>query len=178
MFDYQVETLVGKGRMNYAAADPFRNRLPERGLFLLVPPPPKTLDLEELMGAVTLEGRTGKNYLDVAYLKDIGDYPTTASLLTDIEDGRGRLNVKPMVSRENIASKGRHPYNTWRGIIHVTVFPWVLKHHYLDLVGARFNEGYVPYLCVNDDKPALVSNSEGYAHPEYGAPSAGSVIVP
>jgi hypothetical protein len=178
MFDYQVETLAGTGRMNYAVADSFRNRVPERGLFLLVPPPPKTLDLEELMAAVELDGRTGANYLDSSYLKDLSAYPTTASLLTDIEDGRGRLNVKPMISRENIASEGRHPYNTWRGIIHVTVFPWVLKHHYLDLVGAQYGEGGVPVLYVRGGEPALFRNWKGDASPGWGAPSAGSVIVP
>lgn len=178
LFDYQIETLVGKGLAQYEHADPFRNRVPEKGLFLIVPPSPKKLDLKGLMAKVKLDGRTGANYLDVAYLKDIGEYPATASLLTDIEDGRGRLNTKPMVSRENIASELRHPYNTWRGIIHVTVFPWVLKHHYLDLVGTRYGEGDVPCLCVHDGRPALCGSWGDGAHPGWGAPSAGSVIVP
>jgi hypothetical protein len=178
LFDYQIETLVAQGHAQYADADPFRNRVPVKGLFLIVPPPPKKLDLKGLMANVELDGRTGVNYLDVAYLKDIGEYPTTASLLTDIEDGRGRLNTKPMVSRENIATEKRHPYNTWRGIVHITVFPWVLKHHYLDLVGTRCYEACVPSLCVRDVRPALRGRWEAFAVPKWGAPSAGNVIVP
>ena len=49
----------------------------------------------------------------------------TASLLTDVEDGSARLNVKPMVSRECILREGRHPYNVWRGIVHAAVMPWI-----------------------------------------------------
>jgi hypothetical protein len=178
LFDYQIEKLVSAGHAKYEHADAFRNRIPEKGLFLIVPPPPKKLDLKGLMANVELDGRAGVNYLDVNYLADIGEYPATASLLTDVEDGRGRLNTKPMVSRENIASELRHLYNTWRGIIHITVFPWVLKHHYLDLVGSRCDEGGVPGLYVSDDKPALINYWEGNADPIWGAPSAGSVIVP
>ena len=178
MFDYQIETLVGKGLAEYSDADPFRNRIPEQGLFLIVPPPPKKLDLKELMAGVALDGRTGVNYFDASYLADIGEYPATASLLTDVEDGRGRLNTKPSISRQNIKGEKRHAYNTWRGIIHITVFPWVLKHHYLDLVGARCSGDGVPCLCVGGGKPAIHRNGGGGALPNYGAPSAGSVIVP
>jgi hypothetical protein len=43
-------------------------------------------------------------------------------------------------------------------------------------VGTRYNESNVPYLYVNDDKPALNNNWENNTNPKYGAPSAGSVI--
>jgi hypothetical protein len=180
IFDFQVETLVAKKFATYTVADPFRNRLAElpNDRILLVPEPPKELDLTELMSRVELNNKTGVNYIDRRYLKDEGEYPTTASLLADVEDGAARLNVKPMASHENIAREKRHPYNTWRGIIHVAVFPWVLKHHYLDLVGTRCDGGRVPRLCVNDDEPALSRSWEDFALPYYGAPSAGSVIVP
>jgi hypothetical protein len=180
IFDFQVETLVTKKFATYAIADPFRNRLAElpNDRLLLVPEPPKTFDLVELMARVELNGKTGANYIDLRYLKDEGEYPTTASLLGDVEHGAARLNVKPMVSRESITREGRHPYNVWRGIVHVAVMPWVLGLHYMDLVGSRCGGDDVPFLDVHDGKPALNNDWEGYADPKCGAPSSGSVIVP
>jgi hypothetical protein len=176
-FDFQIEGLVDRKYATYGDADPFRNRLPEKGFFLFVPPRPEELDLNGLMSNVELNGKTGVNYLDVSYLTPAVEVPGAAHLLLDVEDGRARLNVKPKVSRQNILAEKRHPYDIWRGIIHVTLFPeHVLGHHYMDLVGARCGEDYVPILYVVDDKPALNLNWEGLANPRWGAPSAGSVM--
>src|SRR3989344_7098668 len=71
LFDYQVEGLVLRKLAQYADADPFRSRIPERGLFLFVPPPPKVLELVELMALVELDGKSGVNYLDLAHLADV-----------------------------------------------------------------------------------------------------------
>src|SRR5579863_791235 len=68
LFDFQVEGSVDRKLATYSDADPFRNRLPEKGFFLFVPPRPKTLDLNELMEHVELNGKTGVNYLDAAYI--------------------------------------------------------------------------------------------------------------
>jgi hypothetical protein len=177
-FDFQIEGLVDRKYATYGDADPFRNRLPKKGLFLFVPPRPKELDLNGLMSNVELNGRTGVNYLlDASYLKPAVEVPGTAHLLLDVEDGRARLNVKPKVSRQKIAAEKRHPYDVWRGIIHAILFPMVLSHHYMDLVGTRYDEAYVPFLYVRGDKPALRSAWEGDADPKWGAPSAGSVIL-
>jgi len=178
LFDFQVEGLVDRKLATYGDADPFRNRIPEKGFFLFVPPRPKILDLSQLMSHVELNGKTGVNYLDVSYIKPIVEVPSTAHLLVDVEDGRARLNTKPMISRDNIAKENRYPYDVFRGIIHAILFPMVLSHHYMDHVGSRYNEGFVPFLYVNDDKPALNGYGGDYAYPKYGAPSAGSVIVP
>jgi hypothetical protein len=178
LFDYQVEGLVDRKLATYGDADPFINRLPEKGFFLFVPPRPRILDLSGLMSNVELNGCTGVNYLDVAYLTPAVEIPGTAHLLVDVEDGRARLNTKPMVSRQNIADEHRTPYDVWRGVVHAILFPVVLSRHYMDLVGTRCRESYVPYLYVRGDEPALGYYWEAHAYPIFGAPSAGSVIVP
>ncbi len=99
-------------------------------------------------------------------------------LLTDVEDGRARLNVKPSVSREQIRLEGRHAYTTWRGIIHGALFPEVLKHHNLDLVASRYESDRVPCLYLCGRGPELYYYWHDLAIPEWGAPSAGSVLVP
>ncbi|HEY4520227.1 MAG TPA: DUF5701 family protein, partial [Candidatus Paceibacterota bacterium] len=154
LFDFQVETLVGKGLATYEHADPFRKDLPS-GLFLLVPPQPAKLDLTELMAKVELVGKTGVNTLDAGHLTDIIETPAGPYLMIDVEDGAGRLNTKPSISRQNIKKEGRSPYTAWRGIIHTTVFPQVLSHHYLELVGSRYGKGRVPCLYLNGGHPKL-----------------------
>lgn len=176
LFNFEVETLEAKGLMAYDTADAFRKDLPS-GLFLLVPAQPVELDLNHLMGLVEIDGKTGVNYLDVQYIKDVVDISRAAHMMLDIEDGAERLNVKPSISRANIKAEGRLPYNIWRGIVHVVVFPQVLGHHYMDLVGSRCGEGDVPFLCLVG-RPGLGRRWEGSALPEWGAPSCGSVGVP
>jgi len=177
LFDFVVETLVGKKLAEYAHADPFRKKLPQ-GLFLLVPPQPKTLDLSYLMSLIEVDEVTGVNHLDAQHLKDEIEIPAGPYLMADIEDGKARLNTKPSVSRENIKAEGRSPYTTWRGIIHAVVFPAVFKDHNMDLCGSRYESGIVPYLCVDVETPKLYAIWLDDALPEWGAPSCGSVIVP
>lgn len=179
LFDYQVERLVAMNLMRRKHADPFRKKIPKRGLFLLVPPEPSPakLDLEHLMSLVELHGVKGVNYLNRVYLKNLIKVPTGPVLLTDVEDGRARLNVKPSVSREQIKVEGRHAYTTWRGIIHLVLFPEILRHHNLDLVASKYKSDYTPLFCLNDSESKLDVDWNDDAHPRWGAPSAGSVIV-
>ncbi len=143
VFDYEVETLVAKGLMTHDAADPFRKDLPV-GLFLLVPAQPAELDLNYLMNLVGYKGKNGVNYLAVEHLTSVVDAPKVAHLMLDVEDGATRLNVRPSESRANIRHEGRSPYDVWRGIVHAVVFPEVLDHHYLDLVGSRWGGSACP----------------------------------
>ncbi|HVN26124.1 MAG TPA: DUF5701 family protein [Candidatus Paceibacterota bacterium] len=181
-FDYQVEGLVDRKLATYGDADPFRNRLPEKGFFLFVPPRPKVLDLNELMAHVELNGETGVNHLDIVDITATVEVPHSAHLLVDVEDGRARLNVNAMVSRQNIANEKRNPYDAFRGIIHVILFPMVLSHHCMYLVGSRCDGGLVggrvPLLYLAGYTPVLNDFCEDSVVPVWGAPSAGSVIVP
>ncbi len=176
-YDYQVEKLVSLKLARYEDADGLRKKLPNSGLFIFVPPPPKQIDLAAMMSKVVLDGRTGVNYLDPQYHEDLVPNPSKPSILADVEDGRGRLNVKPVDSRDNIKREGRQPFTTWHGLIHVILFPEVLKHHYIDLVGSRFYAKLSPHLCLLDDKPALDFSWFVSAYPVWGAASCGSVIV-
>lgn len=175
LLDFEIETLVGKGLARYEQADPFRKD-PPSGLFLLIPPKPDPLDLVHLMNLV-VNGKTGANYLDPAGLSDVIEVPGGPYLLTNIEDGDGRRNVKPSVSAANIASEGRSPYTTWEGLVHVIVFPDVLSHHNLDLVGSRYGSEVVQFLGHSDGGPGLLAHWHVYALSRWGAPSCGSRLV-
>lgn len=175
LLDFEIETLVGKGRARYEHADPFRKN-PPSGLFLLVPPKPNPLDLAHLMGLVVVDGKTGTNYLDPAQLTDVIEVPDGPYLMADIEDGDNRRDTKPFVSAVNIANEGRSPYVTWEGLVHVIVFPDVLTHHSLDLVGSRYESRSVPRLCRYGDGPRLHASGYDDAYPGWGAPSCGRRI--
>lgn len=178
LFEFQRATLAEKKLAPVEMFDGFARRLPESGLFILVPPQPavvEALDWSELMARVEEGGKTGRNYLDPKYLRDEVEVASVPTMLVGVEDGRGRLNIRLMDSRTNITREGRHPYTAWRGYIHIALFPAVLQHHYLDCVGSRFKVEYVPSFYLDDGKPALSRNWEDNAFPRWGAPSCGSV---
>lgn len=200
LFDYIIEQLVAKKLASYKDADPFRKKLPRCGLFLLIPSQPKILDLDCLMSLIELDGKKGRSLLNPQYLRDKIKVPEKPYLMLDVEDGRARRNTRISVSRRNIAKEGRSPYTVWRGIIHAVVFPEVFRSpdrqsHNMDLVGSRGSryesEGGspkckgTPYLSFDyyddpsDAKPQLDAGSryDDDAHPDYGAPSCGNVIV-
>ena len=160
--------------------DGFAKRLPPDGVPpLLVPPQPKAineLDWNDLMARINLNGKTGRNYLTIKSLTDLDSVVAIPRMLIGLEDGRSRLNTKPSVSEKAITGAGRFGYNLWTGYIHAVVFSEVLNHHYMDLVRSRCDSDRVPYLCLDDDAPALDAYWYGHADPEWGAPSFGSVI--
>ena len=86
-----VETLKAKGLAKDEHADPLRNKIPQSGLFLLVPPQPDQLDLAHLMSLVEVDCVSGRNYLDASELKDEIEVPQGPYLMADIEDGKLRL---------------------------------------------------------------------------------------
>ncbi len=83
LFTYQIEKLVAAKLARYEHADPFRKKIPEQGLFLLVPPEPnpQELDLNHLMSLVVLDEVAGANYLDPAYLKTWSRFPLAPCFL-------------------------------------------------------------------------------------------------
>ncbi len=176
LFDFVVETLVAKELATYKHADPFRNKLPSSGLFLLIPPRPEELDLAHLMELIEFRGKTGTNHLNAGNLKDEVKVPDGPYLVTDAEDGSGRLNTKPSVSKANILKENRSPYLAFEGIIHTVVFPSVFETHNMDLCGSRCKGRGVPDLYLNDDKPKLNADWYDSASPEWGAPSCGSRV--
>ena len=181
LFEHQRATLAEKKLAAVDMFDGFVKRIPASGLFLLVPsaPAPITeLDWNELMARVEWNGRTGQNYLDPKHLTDLAEPLSHPAVLLDVEDGRARVNVCPTDSRKAIGREGRQSYTLWRGYIHLLLFPMVLAHHNMDLIGSRFDAESVPALCLYDGKPALSSHWEVNANPVWGAPSCGSVLAP
>lgn len=178
LFEFQRATLAEKKLAPVEMFDRFADRLPS-GLFILVPPQPAavdTLDWNELMARVELGSKTGRNCLDPKYLADEIEVPAVPTMLTSVEDGDERRCIHSMDSRKAIAQEGRHPYTMWRGYIHVVLFTEVLKHHYLDCVGSLYEAKHAPpFFCLDDDEPSLHSFPRSYAHPDWGAPSCGSV---
>jgi len=179
LFDIYVQRFREKGiDLPQNDVDRLCPLIPEESpQFLLIPPRPAPLDLSGLMALIEVDGKTGGNSLDAQRLTDVVNTPTTAHLLLDVEDGRGRLNTKPSVSRQNIKTVNRTPYTTWYGLVHGIVFPCVLQDHYLDLVGSRHESVNVPGLCLNVSKvPMLVYDWSDHDTLAWGAPSAGSVV--
>lgn len=177
-FEYQLSALVKYRLATRKDGDLFREKLPTDGKpFLFIPPVPKVFDLGEFMERVVLDGKVGVNYLNAADLIDIGEVPSGAQLLLDVEDGRARRGVRPSVSAANITREQRVAYTTFRGIIHAILFPFVLRHHNLDLVGSRYLSGGVPVLYLHDGKPTLGNGWDDDALPCWGAPSCGSVVL-
>ena len=132
--------------------------------------------LNALMAKVELNGYRGTNYLKFHELYDEFETPSSAHLLLDVEDGRGRRNTEPGVSLKNIQEEGRTPYTVWHGLIHVILFPHVLQHHNLDLVGSCYDFDRVPCLRSINEIPMLYGYWKDGASPRWGAPSAGSVV--
>lgn len=180
-FGWQVETLVAKDFATYDHADPFRNRVAEfgDGLFQFTPPPPADLNFAEAMSRVELEGETGISHIRQEHHSDLVDVATVPSVLTDIDDGHPRLNVRPSVSRENIANEKRHAFCVWQGIVYVALFPWALRGgRGIDLVGSRQEETLCPSLHMRGGRPALLKAWEGCANPRQGAASYKDIILP
>lgn len=178
LFESQRQKLADLKLAPIEMFDDFASRLPPHGLFLLVPPQPgspDTLDWNDLMARVELNGKSGRNHLTPKYLKDVIEVPKVPTMLVGVEDGRGRLDIKPSVSREAIPKEDRTAYYTWRGYVHVALFPMMLKHHNMDIVGSLYGAGRVPGFYLNDGEPTLRDYWDGVAGPEWGAPSCGSI---
>ncbi len=172
LFDFEIEKLRAKELARYADDDRFRKDLPP-GFFLLVPPQPKELDLDHMVSLIEIDGKKGQNCLDPEeYALDKAEIPKKPYLMLDVKDGGEWLNVHPQVSKVRILRDGRLPYTIWRGIIHVIVFPEVLKSHNTDLVDSPG----MPFLCLYRGEPRLDSYRYlPYIFPGWGAPSCGSI---
>src|ERR1700690_1693790 len=93
LFDYQLRVLVEQGLGRHEDLYPLRHR--REAFFLLVPPPPTALDLDALMAKVRVNGKPGQNSLEANVLLDFNEYPKTACVLVDVDDGAERMDTKP-----------------------------------------------------------------------------------
>lgn len=136
-------------------------------------------ELDELMTQVVVNKKRGKNYLNLAHLTNEPWVPKGAHLLTDVRDGRDRCNITPSVNHANIAKEGRKGF----AAIHIVLWGLyhgqdTLTHHFLDGVASEYKSERVLNLCLDGDGPKLDASWIGNPYPKWGAPCAGSVLVP
>lgn len=170
-FDGQVAKLVATGLWKKEIFSSLREIFPRGGDFLVVPPQ-QTRNFRDVMKRVVLNGVLGWSYY--RRVRDIVEVPANTSyLLMDIEDGRERLNVRPSRSEAQIQEEGRSPYTGWEGVIHCLLFPEVLQHHALDLLGSRDSDGYLVGININGAEPTFceVGGVAAGASEGIGAPS-------
>lgn len=173
VFEFQRSRLAALDLAKVGDFDKFADRLPA-GLFILVPvqpAPAREVDWSEYMGRIEYNDKRGTNYLDQSEMKDLGEVPSVPVLLSAVEDGRTRLNVRPSVSRENIAYEKRSAFLAWWGFIMVALFPHILVGRGYDMVSSSYGAGFVPCFCLHDGVPALNFVWGDGAGPEWGAPS-------
>lgn len=178
LFEFQVGVLQQKGfNLPDTDVDLLRMLVPAKPqLFLIVPNRPAELDLSALMVQVEVDSLSGRNELMFEDSADVIYTPPVAHFLLDVEDGRERLNISPKASFKNISRECRIPYTMWYGIIHASVFGYVLQNHSLDLVGSRGNLRGVPSLRLDNGIPELYEDLHNDPHEGWGAPSAERIV--
>lgn len=137
------------------------------------------LDISSQMALVEVDGKTGRNYLDLTEHKDLIEIPDRIYWIYEVEDGSRFAVSDPLTSPEQeekiLKKEKRTPFASIHGIALVRRFPKILKHHYLDLPGSRCRSSRVPYLRLYCDRPGLVAYYADVASSDYGVPSFRSV---
>lgn len=178
LFDLQVNKLREIGIVfnsdEFLDLLDLRKHLPDSGLFILVPRINLTLD--ELMVRVELDGVGGRNWLVENYVKDVVKTPKTHYFVRDIDDGRKMLNISSREASKTFFQKKRFGWTVREGVFCAIYFPFVLKHHYINLVGSRYRSGLVPVLYLDGGWPGLDWYGLDRVASGWGAASCGSRI--
>lgn len=115
------------------------------------------------------------NYLDVSALTHLHDRPKDDTIY-DVEDGTAMRNVSPMDARETFAKEERRGLTVQEGLALIRHNPDILKDHYIDFVGSRYDAKGVPRVYVYGEKPAFSNHWGDNAIPHWGAASCLSGI--
>lgn len=192
-FDRQVATLVSRGYPaltelsdgDFAAKlDPLRDLLPKATAsdddavpFVivvkgeLVP----TVDAVERFVVRTRTGWTDMQD-ELAGFRPIDgvDVPASAAyLLTDVDTGKGTLNVRPNDALPLITQAGRTPLTIDEGVALVTQFPELLKvRNCFQALGSRADNKRIPSFWVSKGAPRLGWCWAGNPHTWLGSASA------
>ena len=111
-------------------------------------------------------------YISLDSLTDL--FPPQETI-TDIDNGKSMCNISPSAARDKFAKEGRRGLTIREGLALIRHDPKILKSHYLDLVGSRYESRYTPSLYLRGGKPKLHAFWHDNANPGWGAPSCGSV---
>lgn len=145
--------------------------------FLVVPSQPPDIRIKENMPRMEVFGYSNVSSVNVKKLGNRMTAPiSNAHLLLDVEDGRARCGIDPRASAEQILREGRVAYNSWQAIVHCCVFPVVLQHHALDVVGSFDDWGSMISLQGVEGTIKITSRSKLAGRAGFGAPSAGKII--
>lgn len=179
LFAHQAKLCLDANLCVQGDVDRLHDILPSAGVVLCVFRTFHREELTELMTHVVVNGNRGRNYLDFAHLTNEPWVPEEPHMLTDVRDGRHRLDFKASVNHANITRESRKGF----AAIHLALWGIyhgqdTLTHHFLDGVASRYNFGDVPSLYLNVSEPELDASWLVYASPWWGAPCAGGVIVP
>ncbi|MFA5051390.1 MAG: DUF5701 family protein [Patescibacteria group bacterium] len=115
----------------------------------------------------------GTNYLNLSSHKDLIETPKTPYWIYDVENGKKMCGKDPNTCVKIFQKEKRRELITVEGIAIVVQDPDVLKDHYIDLPGSRYDSGGVPYLSLVGDGPELSFSRSGGASSRFGSASCG-----
>jgi hypothetical protein len=180
LFSYQVKRLRSMGFVLHSnEVDTLCQWIPnEYGrFFLIVPGLLSTIHIKANVPRMKIfHGRSVCTVSGELLLANMDIPIWNAHLLLGVEDGRARLGLDPATADEQIRKEGRIGYNSWEAIVHCCVFPFVLRHHSLDIVRSYDRLGNMISLQGNSDTIIIASRSKIARYPGFGAPSANVVI--
>lgn len=118
------------------------------------------------------------NYLNLSYHKDQHPKPQGRwGWVYGVEDGKKMLGRSPNSCIEEFKRNSRRGLMTVEGLALYRENPDLLKDHYVDLSGSRFDRfvDHVPHLCLHDGVPSLSYYWAGNSASRWG--SASAVVV-
>ena len=197
-FDRQVATLLDKGYPALAgmAEDvfvrqlmPLRDRLPERPVgsadhqipFVVVV---TGMARDQAFAQVALRGKQGFTTMepdDLAGFRPLADLelpPARAYLVTDIDTGRGTLDIPPDDAMPKILAADRSPLTLDEGIALVTQHPDVLlTGNRFSMLGSRCGDRRVTAVWVSKNRPRLGWCWAGAPHTWLGSASCATRLA-
>jgi len=189
-----LDNVFASSKLQISISDPsvqfIRNRLLERNLvvpkkFPAMPTNPDKnkftrmvyvnpkIPLKQLISAIEVNGKKLSNYLDLKKVKDAVKTPNKPYFVW-MQDGALYTNKSPNQAVSMFSSNERGA-TLREGLFLILYYPEILKHHYIDLPGSRYDRGDVPYLVDWGGDPQLRASSADNAFPRYGSASSGSI---
>lgn len=182
LFDYEARCLADARIVTVKELESLRAHIPEDGKrFLMIPPKPQIANrqaLDALIVKVTYRDKKGVNYLNPQYLADEVMVPSSAYIMTEVDDGRSMLNIAPRDARIRLTEQNRSPFTWWEGYCLYLTFGFaVLGHHNVHCSGSRYGSEFMPYFYLYGDWPGFNDGWVDFPRPDWGSASCGSRIA-
>lgn len=145
--------------------------IPEECAHLIYEFPKNIVSNAKLLDIVVVNGYKVKEYARIGDIQDIVDTPKQARLIW-ANDGRNRLNVSPRNAEKSFV-QGEIGGTARVGLHLLLYYPEILKHHYLDLPGSRYDRVDVPCLSGWFGRLMLSAFNADFASPGFGSVSLG-----